>query len=81
MLDHIYFKVKGNEVNYVRIGVWSELRAHPTKIKTTEISSEGSGGISMKICTNENFPGGCAPNWLLYGIDIMDYVHVHGIGS
>ena len=44
----------------VRIGVWSEPQAYPTKIKTTKISSEGSEGISTKICTHENFP--------LYGI-------------
>ena len=36
--------------------MWSELQAYPTKIKTTRISSEGSEGISAKICTHENFP-------------------------
>ena len=43
---------------HVKIGVWSELQAHPIKIKTTKISSGGSGGlgISVKICTHENFP-------------------------
>ena len=43
------------DVVYVRTrGVVRQ--AHPTKIKTTKISSGGSGGISAKMCTHENFP-------------------------